>query len=152
MAEDTYTKLDIAHEYIDAEMQLYIENRNYFSAIHLAGVAEELFGRHLPKDERISTVALKAQIGLQVLQGGKEVEYETAQKTERKKALGITLGARNAIKHMNDDRSDFTVTIDPAVEALNWIEDALINLEKLNLPKPKNYMRFVSCRSLEAEH
>ncbi|TLG78633.1 hypothetical protein [Methylocystis sp. B8] len=152
MAEATYTKLDIAHEYLDTAMQLYIEKRSYFSAIHLAGAAEELFGRHLPKDERISTIALKAQIGFQVLESGKEVEYETAQKTERKKALGITLGSKNSVKHMNDDGSDSTVTIDPVVEARNWIEDALINLEKLNLPKPKNYMKFVSCRNLEAEH
>jgi len=61
MNKSTYNKIDIACEYIDLAMQCYVEGHNYFCAIHLAGAAEELFGAHLAKDKRISTVAWKAR-------------------------------------------------------------------------------------------
>ena len=49
MAEGVFTKLAIACEYLDLAMQLYVEQENYFCAIHLAAAAEELFGSHLPE-------------------------------------------------------------------------------------------------------
>jgi hypothetical protein len=59
-------KLDIAVEYLDAAMQMYIDQRNYFCAIHLAGAAAELFDGHLPKNTgtRISEIAWKCQKAL----------------------------------------------------------------------------------------
>jgi hypothetical protein len=36
-------KLNIAVEYLDAAMQMYVDQRNFFCAIHLAGAAAELF-------------------------------------------------------------------------------------------------------------
>ena len=43
-------KLEIAREYLELAMQLYVERRNYFCAIHLAAAAAELFDRHLPEE------------------------------------------------------------------------------------------------------
>jgi hypothetical protein len=51
-------------------MQLYIEERKYFCAIHLAAAAEELFGKHLPAHERIHTIVRNAQQGLQDMETG----------------------------------------------------------------------------------
>ena len=47
------SKLEIASEYLDA-----------FCAIHLSAVAEELFGAHLREDQRIFTLAWKAEKAL----------------------------------------------------------------------------------------
>jgi hypothetical protein len=149
MTEAVYTKLDIAREYLDTAMQLYVEKRNYFAAIHLAATAEELLGKHLPKEERVYTAALKAQIAFQVLDGGREVEYDSAQTSERKRAQEVVVSSKNHIKHMNDDASDPTVTIDPAFEAAHWIEHEPINFEALKLPRLPNYWRFVDYRNTE---
>jgi hypothetical protein len=78
MAEATYSKLDIAREFLDTAMRLYVEERDYFSAIHLAAAAEELFGQHLSEDERISTIALRAQISFDILETGRVVDYKVA--------------------------------------------------------------------------
>jgi hypothetical protein len=72
MAEAIVTKLAIACEYLDLAMQLYIEERNYFCAIHLAAAAEELFGGHLPEQERMHTITWKAQRALHNLETGRE--------------------------------------------------------------------------------
>ena len=88
--------------------------------MHLAAAAEELFGKHLPEAERMSSMTMKGQIALQVLDSGEEIEYDAAQDKkgkEHKKAHKIVLGPKNEIKHMNDDGSDATVTIDPIAEA-----------------------------------
>jgi hypothetical protein len=46
MTNAVYSKLDIAYEYLETAMRLYVEETDYFSAFHLAAAAEELFGRH----------------------------------------------------------------------------------------------------------
>jgi hypothetical protein len=163
MAETTYTKLEIACELLDTAMQLYVEKRDYFSIIHLAAAAEELFGKHLPKAERISSIGLKAQISFDVLEKGEEVEYVVAhdQNGERhRRAKEVMLRSKNRIKHMNDkSESDTTITIDPAQAARRWIEDALCNFDKLRkrdeyfsrLPKSSAMWRFMDYENEKAD-
>jgi len=162
MTDTVHSKLDIAYEYLETAMQLYIEETNYFSAILLAATAEELFGRHLPKAERMSSITLKAQIALQVLNAGEEIEYDAAQDTkgnEYKKAKKIVLGSKNEIKHMSDDGSNTTVTINPISEAREWIEYALSNFKKVcerqgyrrHLCKSPTMWKFEDYRAREVE-
>lgn len=47
-------KKDIATEYLNAAMQMYLRKENYFCAIHLAAAAFELFDLHLPKNRNCS--------------------------------------------------------------------------------------------------
>src|SRR5215831_18029906 len=135
MAEATYSKLDIAREYLDTAMRLYVEERNHFSVIHLAAAAEELFGQHLPEDERISTIALKAQISFDILEAGREVDYEVAhdpQSEQHHRATKIMRWSKNRVKHMDVKKeNDHTIAIDPVAAARRWIEDALINFNTL---------------------
>ena len=122
MAEETYQKIDIAHEFLDVAMQLYMEKRNFFCAIHLATAAEEIFGAYLPKEQRISQLAVKAQIGMQAIDTGVAPEYKEVSKMLNR--------SKNKIKHMDGDSA---ILVDPAFEASRWIEDALVNLG--NLPE-----------------
>jgi hypothetical protein len=116
----------------------------------------------------MSSIALKAQIALpHVLNAREEFEddatqarYAASQDTrgdEYKKAKKIILGPKNEIKHMNDDSSDATITIDPISEARKWIEHALINLKSVselqgdrrNLPKSPTMWQFEDSRARE---
>jgi len=104
-------------------MQLYIEERNYFCAIHLAGAAEELFGKHLPERERIHTIARNAQKALH--------EMETGRKPTKKELDVSVTYAKNTIKHEDCESGERSVTLDVVFEARRYIEDALINFNKL---------------------
>lgn len=141
MAEADHAKLDIAREYLDTAMQLYMEQRHYFCAIHLACAAEELLGAHLPKDQRIFDVAVKAQTALKILDTG--IEPNDLNKAHKEAGTILNL-AKNTIKHMNDGKP--TVTMDPVFVALHSIEDALINFytlqRKLNLRKSPILWKF----------
>ena len=112
-------KLDIAVEYLDAAMQMYMDQRNYFCAIHLAGSAAELFDGHLPKNTgtRTSEIAWKCQ---------KALFHESGKETPSNKKINeVVNGSRNSIKHMDDD-GEQKVTIDPISEAEWYIDNALI--------------------------
>ncbi|WP_372522375.1 hypothetical protein [Sulfuricaulis sp.] len=149
MSEAVHKKLNIACEYMDMAMQLYVEERNYFCAIHLAAAAEELLGMHLPEDKRISNVACKAQKALRIIETGKAPENTKANKKADKEAKRIVNFSKNTIKHMKDpkDTDDTTIIIDPAFEAAHWIEQALINFYKLDLSKSPTLWKFEDYRN-----
>jgi hypothetical protein len=142
MAKAVFTKLSIACTYLDMAMQLYIEERDYFCAIHLAAAAEELFGKHLPEQERIYTITRKAQRALH--------EIETGREPTKQELEAVVAYAKNAIKHENYDGGERSVTLDPVFEARRYIEDALINFNKLresekyrrDLPKSPTMWKF----------
>jgi hypothetical protein len=84
---------------------------------------------------------LKAQISLDVLEKGEEVDYEVAHDPKGQRytrAKEAMLWSKNRIKHMDDENEkDHTITIDPKAEARRWIEDAWINFD--NLRKTERY-------------
>lgn len=133
-------KLDIAIEYLDAAMQMYVDQRNYFCAIHLAGAAAELFDAHLPKHTRISEIAWKCQKALH--------ESETGRQPSNKEINEVANGSRNAIKHMDED-GVLTVAIDPIAEAQWYIDNALISFEKLKLTQTPAAWRYQDYRNAE---
>ena len=45
-------KREIAREYLDAAIEFYLVGTNFICAIHLAGAAEELLGKQLPRNAR----------------------------------------------------------------------------------------------------
>jgi hypothetical protein len=134
------TKLDIAIEYLDAAMQMYVDQRNYFCAVHLAGAATELFDAHLPKQTRISEIAWKCQRALH--------ESETGSQPSNKEINEVVNGSRNAIKHMDQD-GVVTVAFDPIAEAEWYIDNALISFEKLRLTKTPAAWRYQDHRNAE---
>lgn len=138
-AENTYVKLDIAREYLDLAMQCYSEGRDYFSAIHLAGAAGELFGQWLPEAHRVSTVALKAQKEMERLETGK-----TPTDRDVRRFLNWS---KNTIKHM--DGGNPHILLNPILEARYWIEHAIINHNKIGFPKSAAMWKYEDCRNRE---
>ena len=139
MTDAVYQKLDIAKEYLDAAMQMYLEQRDYFCAIHLAGAAAELLDRHLPEERRTFWIAWRAQKALH--------RYETGKEPSKKEINEVVNGSKNAIKHMADGQQ--TVMLDPVSEAQWYIDNALVSWEKLGLGKTPTNWRYQDYRNAE---
>lgn len=113
MAEETHDRLALAKEQLNTALGLFLDKKNYSSAITLAGAAEEIFGRALS------------------LAGGKsalESSYESMAKfhtmlhgTELNKKSYVAKEnfARDALKHLQNDKGP-TITID-LEEAACWM-------------------------------
>jgi hypothetical protein len=135
------SKLDIASEYLDAATEFFLARTNYFSAIHLAAAAEELFGAHLTESQRIFTLAWKAE---------KALKSETGSVPSDAAACRSVNEWKNDVKHM-DDGTSRTITIDPVFAAEHHIEQALINFYKLNLQKSAAVRKFEDHQNRKSE-
>jgi hypothetical protein len=132
-------KREIACEYLDAAIEFYLAGTNLICAIHLAGAAEELLGKQLPKEcpdhpekERILTSASKAERALVAETGRTE-----------KEARDRIIAVKNQIKHMaNDEDTTVTFEFGPLAEAAFQIRHALTNFYKLDLPETPAIRRF----------
>jgi len=137
MSAATYTKIQIACEYLDLAMNLFLDDNNLFCAIHLAAAAEELLGQHLPEEINSHTRSWKAQKALECIERGTEIAD--------KKAKEFINWPKNAVKHMNrgnGGNDDTQITIDPAEEAEWLIERALSNFYKLGLSKSPTLWKY----------
>jgi hypothetical protein len=130
MTERKVSKLEIAREYLDAAIEFFLPRKNLFCAIHLAAAAEELFGKHLPESQRILTFAWKAERAFMSETRLTPINDKEADK----EALKRVNKWKNEIKHM-DEGACRTVTIDPAIMAEHYIEQALVNFSKLRRRK-----------------
>lgn len=132
MTEVEVSKLEIAGEYLDAAIEFFLERTNYLCAIHLSAAAEELFGAHLPEDQRIFTLAWKAERALMSETGSLALDAVARRSVNEWK---------NDVKHM-DEGTPLTITVDPPFAAEHHIEQALINFYKLNLRKSAAVWKF----------
>jgi hypothetical protein len=114
MVEAVFSKLDIAREYLDVAIDSFLTQSNFFCAIHLAAAAEELLGAHLHENERISTLAWKAE---------KALKSKPAQTASDNAPRASVNEWKNEVKHMNDGTNP-TLTIDPVFAADFHIEHA----------------------------
>jgi len=139
--EEVYNKLHVACEFLDHAMQLYMEKRDLFCAVHLAATAEELFGMYLRPEDRILTKAVKAQKALHVLEKN-EVPSDSD-------VLKLLLWPKNTIKHMKAlGENDLNIVYNPIKKARHWIEQAIINHNKI-FPKSQTMLRYEDCSSRE---
>lgn len=132
MTEVEVSKLEVAGEYLDSAIEFFLAGTKYFCVIHLSAAAEELFGAHLPKDQRIFASAWKAE---------KALMSETGQFPSDAVARRSVNEWKNDVKHMNNGASP-TIRIDPVFAAEHHIERALINFYRLNLRKSAAVWRF----------
>jgi|GEM_PF-4082314 len=140
MSSAVYTKIQIACEYLDLAMNLFLNDQNLFCAIHLAAAAEELFGMHLPEEKNSHTRLRKAHQAFEI--------FERCKMPTDKEANYFINRTKNSVKHMNrstggvDDSDDRQITINPAEEAEWLIERALSNFYKLGLSKSPTLWKY----------
>jgi hypothetical protein len=140
MAEREVAKIDIALEYLDAAITFFLTQRNFFCAIHLAAVAEELFGGHLAEEHRIEQSALKAEKALLAERGCDPTEREVHRSVKKWK---------NEVKHMGS-RTASSLHIDEVFAADYHIEQALINFYRLGLQKSPAIWRYEDFKNASA--
>ena len=132
MTKQTVSKREIAQEYLDAAIEFFLARVNFFCTIHLAAAAEELFGAHLPENERIFTFACRAEKAL-MSEHGVSVSDADARRSVNE--------WKNEIKHMGNASCN-GLSIDPVFAAEHHIEEALVNFYKLNLRKSAAIHKF----------
>ena len=105
MAEETHERLVLARGQLDTALDLFLDHKNYSSAITLAGAAEEIFGKALTLGGRKSALDSSYE--------SMTVFHRMLHGTELDKTsyVGKENSARNALKHLQNDRGP-TITID----------------------------------------
>lgn len=118
-------KIVIAIEYLDTAATLWLFELNHFSAMHLAGAAEEIAGkacRIAGKAAHFDDLRSRVVKALTALR----IDYSEQEIKE------AAYGAKNAVKHM-DSRNDAMVSVDARKAAADYIFAAYRNFEKLGL-------------------
>lgn len=133
---ETYHKRDIAMQYFKLALSEYVEGKNMFAVIHLAGAAEEMLGK---------------LVSLQ----NKETAFERAQRLTRAfyKSFGKKtpkdnlinkhiLKIKNGVKHINDGK-DLEIQFDIKREAKELICRAIDNFNHLpELKRPEELLAY----------
>src|SRR3989304_520601 len=120
MLEQSYDKRCIALTQIETALRLYREGDDYFSALTLAGAAEEIFGKLLKargQSNALDDLTSGAVLLHKHLFGEEAGAKEFAERANR---------ARNALKHL--EAGGFpTITLDIREEAKDMLNRAIDN-------------------------
>lgn len=122
MPTQTYHRIDLALEQLDAALMLFLEHRAFPAVITLAGAAEEVLGKEVSRRGR--PVALDRRLN-------------RVSAVDRKAAIAEANRVRNALKHFSDhEQADFTADLE---ETARWmLERACENAFQLALAVPRS--------------
>lgn len=134
-------KQKVALELLDCALQMHFD-KSYFAAIHLAGAAEELFGKYLAMSKEAAPAAdsiyehVAQRFGYTV---------DTAPKALKTAVYQTIFHSRNRTKHL-DPEGDHNITFDPKREAEVGLLRAMANfLEvavRLGIDLTPNMLRY----------
>ncbi len=119
-----YEKLDIVSQMIETALSLFLERKDYFSVLQIAGACDEILGKYL-KLKGINTsleTDVEAVNSIKKSLSGVDSTFKETRDFLNK--------SKNSIKHMNDS-ADTTVTMDPEDEAEEMLDRAIANWRKL---------------------
>jgi hypothetical protein len=119
-----HAKLNVATQQLDTALRLYFGRRDYFSAITLAGAAEEILGVYLKRYKQPNAFDDDLEATLRVYRWlhNKEGSPERIQKTINR--------VKNASKHMQG-LTDIELFCDPREEAREILDRAVSNYYRL---------------------
>ena len=120
---EMFDKLDIADEMLESAIESYLDAQKYFTALHLAGAAQEIYGKWLRinGEQDFSTMMLD--------HAGKIFE----ERIDRKAIKKEDKRPKNSIKHM-DSKSDRFTHLNPQFDAFMMLSEAIT--EYLMLKRP----------------
>jgi hypothetical protein len=131
----THDKLDIADEMLDGAITAFLDSKQYFVALNLAGVAEELYGK---------VIRLKGGMNSQssLIELAKAIDrIEGSGELTDKDLLNVSVMHKNGIKHL-DNEEQFYIEIDVEDEARSAIGCALTNHQWLGRQFTSTVQRF----------
>ncbi len=132
----TYSKQDIAIEYLNLALVEYAKGTNMFATLNLAGAAEEILGKIV----RLNG-AKSAHDRIVAMFGS---WYQVAKKPMPKQAdiNSFILKAKNGAKHL-DDEHDLNIELDLEKEVKETIHKAIENYNQIpGLPVTKEILAY----------
>lgn len=126
-----FDKLDIADEMLESAIESYLDAENYFSALHLAGAAQEIYGKWLRinGEQNFSKMMLN------------QAEKIFNEPIDRKAIKREDKRPKNSIKHM-DNKSDRFAHLNPQLDSFVVISEAVIEYLMLKRSETSNITRF----------
>lgn len=136
-------KLDIACQLLEQALRLYYEGEHYFAALHLAGGAEEVLGKHIEALGRETSFASLRDSAVRIT----AILNEDGKPSEPKTIADVMNRAKNSTKHMSKVGDD-EVSFDPRVAAKDMLDRAVSNyytaMEFFDVPETPLVRRFNS--------
>ena len=128
---EKFDKLDIADEMLESAIESYLDGKKYFSALHLAGAAQEIYGKWIRinggKDHTTTMLDL--------------YESSSSEVIDRKKVKNEDKRAKNTIKHF-DNKDDRYALLNPNLDSFMLITEAVTEYIKLERNETPNIIRF----------
>lgn len=122
--EETLSNLEIAHRQIERAIVIFLDDKDYVSALTLAGAAEEILGKLLNKEGKEHWLDSISKGALRAL-GFWKKELQTLEAAKAKKEIAnIANLHKNRVKHYNNDG---TITFLVDVAAAEMIDRAISN-------------------------
>jgi hypothetical protein len=129
----TYQKIEIAQRQLDTAIRLFLEGKDLFSVVTLAGAADEILGKALEHRGLTSALTNMSEIEARV-----SAAFDDSSSTAREIRDRANY-ARNHLKH-HDDPDAATVTVDIRQEAIDMLSRAFDNATMLDGPwSPEMY-------------
>lgn len=137
--EETLSNLQIAHRQIERAIVVFLDDKDYVSALTLAGAAEEILGKLLNKEGKEHWLDSISKGALRAL-GFRKKEFETPEALKaRKEIADIANQHKNRLKHYNNDG---TITLLIDVAAAEMIYRAISNYFDLTQRETEAMGRF----------
>lgn len=127
-------KLTIADEMLEVAIENYLDNGRYFSALHLAGAAQENYGKwvRINQGQDFSTLIFE-QADKAFKDQGETLDINAIKKSEKH--------SKNTIKHL-DNHGDRYALLDPILDAFMQISEAIVDNALLHREETNNVKRF----------
>lgn len=132
---ETYDKLSIADEMLDGAIRAFLDSQQFFVALNLAGVAEELYGKAIRFNGGMNSQSSLVELSKTIARLDKNFELNDSD------LLKVSVMYKNAIKHL-DAGEQLYIEIDVKDEARSAIGYALTNRAQLDRQFTPNVQRF----------
>ncbi|NVD74560.1 hypothetical protein HUX88_29170 [Duganella sp. BJB1802] len=120
------SKMTVATEYLNRAIELYFRGDSDFSALHLAGAAQELLGKFVGRAGRQSAHSQLVDGALRIA----NVLPPTGKPATEKGIKGVISFAKNRVKHM-DETGDDMIEYDVRKAAADMLDIAIAEFYEL---------------------
>lgn len=129
-----FDKLEIADEMMESAIECYLDQKRYFSALNLAGVAQEIYGKWI----RING---GKDLPSQFIDNMEELAKLSDSDFRRKDCVKISKSTKNSIKHLDSEPDRYAI-LEPNLDSYIQIMEAYVENLRLGRPKSENIVRF----------
>tara|TARA_B100000700_G_scaffold36466_1_gene35773 strand:+ start:949 stop:1374 length:426 start_codon:yes stop_codon:yes gene_type:complete len=128
---EKFDKLDIADEMLEGAIESYLDSKKFFSALHLAGAAQEIYGKWLRINGGQDFSTLMLDHASKIFE--EPIDRKAIKKEDKR--------PKNSIKHM-DSKSDRFAHLNPQMDSFMAISEAVTEYLMLQRPETVNIKRF----------